>query len=175
MQTTLTMKPESNTQPAIFKRDTNDTFVQRMQQISATIKHRAYDLFQARGANHGHDREDWFRAESELLTPVETKLDEADGGFTVRADVPGFSAKDVEVLVEPMRLIIHAKKQEVSQQQTGNSVRQEQVSNEILRTVDLPNEIDPDHTTATIKNEVLEVALPRFNPGKKTSTSAKAA
>lgn len=146
-----------------------------MQQISATIKHRAYDLFQARGADHGHDREDWFRAESELLTPSAAKLVEVDGGFTVRADVPGFSGKDVEVFVEPMRLIIHAKKQELSQQETENSVCQEQVSNEILRIVDLPNEIDLDHTTATIKNEVLEVALTRFNPGKKTSVGAKAA
>jgi len=175
MKSTLTMKPESTTQPAIFKPTTNDTFVERIQKISATIKHRAYDLFQARGADHGHDREDWFRAESELLTPLATKLVEADGGFTVRADVPGFSGKDVEVLVEPMRLTIHAKKQELSQQETGDSIRQEQVSNEILRTVDLPKEIDPDHTTATIKNEVLEVALPRFNPGKKTSVGAKAA
>jgi len=30
------------------------------------IAQRAYELFEARGCEHGHDWEDWFRAESEL-------------------------------------------------------------------------------------------------------------
>jgi hypothetical protein len=32
------------------------------------IRRRAYGLFQARGGEHGHDAEDWFVAEAELLT-----------------------------------------------------------------------------------------------------------
>jgi hypothetical protein len=32
------------------------------------ISRRAYSLFQARGSEHGHDLEDWFVAEAELLT-----------------------------------------------------------------------------------------------------------
>jgi hypothetical protein len=30
------------------------------------IRHRAYELFQERGSEHGHDIEDWLRAEAEL-------------------------------------------------------------------------------------------------------------
>jgi len=30
------------------------------------IAHRAYELFETRGCEHGHDWEDWFRAELEL-------------------------------------------------------------------------------------------------------------
>ena len=30
------------------------------------IKRRAYNLFLARGSKHGHDVEDWLRAETEL-------------------------------------------------------------------------------------------------------------
>jgi hypothetical protein len=30
------------------------------------IAHRAYDLFLARGCEHGHDVEDWLQAEHEL-------------------------------------------------------------------------------------------------------------
>lgn len=30
------------------------------------ISQRAFELFLERGASHGNDREDWFRAESEL-------------------------------------------------------------------------------------------------------------
>ncbi len=32
------------------------------------IRARAYELFAERGYEHGHDREDWLRAESEVLS-----------------------------------------------------------------------------------------------------------
>ncbi len=41
--------------------------------IQDAIAHRAYELFEARGYQNGHDLEDWFRAESELLHPVKVK------------------------------------------------------------------------------------------------------
>jgi hypothetical protein len=37
-----------------------------MQQEHLAIARRAYELFETRGCEHGHDWEDWFRAESEL-------------------------------------------------------------------------------------------------------------
>jgi len=32
----------------------------------AYVQKRAYELFLERGSEHGHDKEDWFRAENEL-------------------------------------------------------------------------------------------------------------
>jgi len=37
-----------------------------MQLVHIAIERRAYELFETRGCEHGHDWEDWFRAESEL-------------------------------------------------------------------------------------------------------------
>lgn len=37
------------------------------QEMRVQIEKRAYELFEARGAEHGHDVEDWVRAESEIL------------------------------------------------------------------------------------------------------------
>ena len=37
-----------------------------MQQVHLAIARRAYELFETRGCEHGHDWEDWLRAESEL-------------------------------------------------------------------------------------------------------------
>ena len=34
------------------------------------IAHRAYDFYLARGCEHGHDVEDWLRAEQELQRSV---------------------------------------------------------------------------------------------------------
>jgi len=34
--------------------------------IEEQIRRRAYELYEARGREHGHDWEDWFRAESAI-------------------------------------------------------------------------------------------------------------
>ena len=44
-------------------------------------------------AGSARDLDDWFRAESELLHPLPLELKETDGDFTVRAEVPGFTAE----------------------------------------------------------------------------------
>jgi hypothetical protein len=36
--------------------------------IQQAIRARAYELYQQRGGGHGQDWEDWFRAESEVLS-----------------------------------------------------------------------------------------------------------
>jgi hypothetical protein len=35
--------------------------------LQARIARRAYELFEQRGREHGHDREDWLRAEQDIL------------------------------------------------------------------------------------------------------------
>ena len=37
------------------------------QEMREQIEKRAYELFEARGAEPGHDLEDWVRAESEIV------------------------------------------------------------------------------------------------------------
>jgi HSP20 family molecular chaperone IbpA len=175
MKNTLAMNPRSVTQPTVFWLTASGTFAECMQQISAAIAGRAYELFEARGCGHGHDLEDWFRAKSEMLTPIPAKVFDKDGRITVRAEVPGFTSKDMEVLADPRRLIIRAKKHKTPDQEDRQAVLQGQMSNEILHVLDLPREIDPEHMTATIKNDVLEVTLPTVNLGKKTTVGVKAA
>src|SRR3989442_1312477 len=106
MKSTTATDARHITQPAIFRLTASGTFVERTRQISSAVARRAYELFEARGSEHGHDCEDWFRAESELLTPIPATVVDADGAFTVTAEVPGFTGKDVEVLAEPRRLIM---------------------------------------------------------------------
>jgi len=55
MKNTLAMNPRSVTHPTVFRLTASGTFVERMQQISTAIACRAYELFEARGRDHGHD------------------------------------------------------------------------------------------------------------------------
>jgi hypothetical protein len=66
MKGIMSTKAQPTTKPAISKRTASGTFAEPRRQISAAIARRAYELFEARGSAHGHDREDWFRAESEF-------------------------------------------------------------------------------------------------------------
>jgi hypothetical protein len=38
-------------------------------ELEERIRVRAYELYEARGHEHGHDREDWLQAEGEILGP----------------------------------------------------------------------------------------------------------
>jgi HSP20 family protein len=72
-----------------------------MQSVQLAIARRAYELFEKRGGEHGHDWEDWFRAESELLRPVSVSMSESDDRISVRANVLGFEGNELKVSVEP--------------------------------------------------------------------------
>jgi len=78
----------------------------RIHNLSDSIARRAFEIFEDRGRAFGHDLEDWLRAESEFLHPIHLDIAESDDAVTVRAEVPGFSAKELEVGVEPHRLTI---------------------------------------------------------------------
>jgi HSP20 family protein len=174
MKSTMATNAPPTTQPANFKLMASGTSVEQTRLISAAVARRAYELFEARGSEHGHDREDWVRAESELLTPLPATIVDTDDAFTVRAEIPGFTGKDLEVLAESKRLIVWPKKQP-PEQHHGRAVFQGDTSAEIFRVLDLPSEVDPHDLKATIQQDVLEVTLAKVNPGKKNAVETKAA
>jgi len=80
-------------------------------QIHDALARRAFDIFESRGRSPGHELEDWSRAESELLHPVPVNVTESNGQYIVRAEVPGFGGKDLEVMVKPLSLRISGKRE----------------------------------------------------------------
>src|SRR5215469_17609850 len=78
----------------------------RFQELRHAIAKRAYDMFASRGFTHGHDLRDWFLAETELVRPISIEMSETETELTVKASLPGFAEKDIDVRVEPRRLFI---------------------------------------------------------------------
>jgi len=148
---------------------------ERVRELSNSIAHRAFELFNGRGRTDGHELEDWFRAESELLHPVHLDLAESGDAFTVRAEVPGFSAKELEVGVEPHRLTISGKLESSEEHSSKKTIYKEQCSNQIYRAIDLPAEVDTSKVTAVLKNGVLELSMPKAAKAKKVQIAEKAA
>jgi len=162
--------------PEILKLVPDDPFIELAREINDLIARRAYELFEFGGSAHGHDREDWLRAESEILFNAPADIRETETAVTIRVDVPGFSENDLEVRIAPRRLYITGQRPEASEQREGKTVYSERRSGRIFGVLDLPSQIDPDLTEATLRDGILEITLLKADEmGKKVLVLAKAA
>lgn len=152
-----------------------DPFFEPLQKINELITNRAYELFESSGFTHGHDREHWIRAESEVLLTVPVDITETENQLTVRAEIAGFTEKDIEVRVVPRSLCITGKRLETWEQKEGNTVYSERRASQIFRVLDLPSQVDPDRVNARLGDGVLEISLAKVGMGKKIPVLAKAA
>jgi hypothetical protein len=66
--TIVKSKPATTTAPKISRARKGDTAgdANAVMTMHAEVARRAYELYIARGYQHGHDVEDWLRAEAEL-------------------------------------------------------------------------------------------------------------
>jgi|SRR5690242_5442541 HSP20 family protein len=161
--------------PVMHAPNPGDAFFELSQEFNDLISRRAYELFELRGSVHGHDREDWLQALSEISQDVPMEITETQTGFTIRAEVPGFSEKEIEVRVAPRSVCITGKRQETSEQTDENAVNVERRSSQIFRAVELPSEVDPSQVDATVHGGFLEIKLLKVGSGKKISVGAQAA
>ncbi len=94
----------------------------------------------------------WFQAEAEMLHPSHVRVRETEDAIIVDAEVPGFSANELKVSLEPRRLTISGKRQSSSEEKKGNVVYSERCSSELLRAVELPAEVNVSRATSTLNN-----------------------
>lgn len=143
-----------------------ESLSERLDRFYDAISRRAFDLFERDGRADGNDVRHWLEAESEFLLPVSVSLEESENEFIVRAEVPGFTASELEVNVEPRRVTIsgrHESKKEIEEDEAVNIQRS---SDEILRTVDLPSEVNTIKVSATLKEGVLALQIPKLDAKK---------
>ena len=161
-------------QPTALKPFASD-FFERANEIFKQISRRAYEIFDGNGRTFGRDLEDWLQAERELLHAVHIQLSESSEALELKAEVPGFSEKELSISVEPRRLIITGKRETKKEETKGKTIYSETCANEILRVVELPAEVEAKKVTATLKNGVLELSLPKAAKAKSIKVEPKAA
>jgi HSP20 family protein len=150
----------------------SQSLTERAKQLQEAISLRAFEIFLREGSVHGRDREQWAEAEAEFLLPVPVSISETDHALVVHAEVPGFSAADLQIGVEPTRLTIGGKKQFAEEQKTGKSIHRERRASEILRVITLPEPVDASRATATLSNGVIELNLPKAARSKTAAAGA---
>jgi HSP20 family protein len=169
--TSLAVQPSTTDRIKIQTSPTPD-FLQECVALSNAIAQRAFGLFQQRGTG-GHDWDDWFRAESELLRPMPIEMSESDEAYTIRAEVPGFAAKDLKVRVEPTSVSIHGKSEQKTEEKKGREIKYSEVhASELCRCIDLPTSVNSAKASAQLANGVLELILPKAVPQKSIEVKA---
>jgi len=153
-------KAEAKTSPPVTQIHPSppDTLQWETQQIGLAIAHRAYEIFEARNCEHGHDWEDWFQAESELLRPVSIAMSESANRISVRVNIPGFSENELKIGVEPKGITIVGRK---DSRLTQGDEERTAPPNQVLRCISLTSEIDTAGAAIELESGVLKLELPK--------------
>ena len=148
-----------------------EEFTTPMQEFFDLIARRPFELLGATPRFFTRELENWFKPEAELFRPVNLKLYETEEALMARAEVPGFTEKELDVHVEPWRLVITGKK-EFKEEKKEPPVFKEK-SSQIYRTAKFPVEIRPNDVKATLKNGILELTMPKAEVVKKVHVEVK--
>ncbi len=162
-------KAESKASPRAtrIKPAAADALQWEAQQIGRAITQRAYELFAVRNCEHGHDWEDWFQAESELLRPVSIAISESPNRISIRASIDGFSKDEFRVGIEPKNITIVGSKNVSTLPNQDGCIS---TPNQILRSIALTAENDIDGAIIELESGVL-----KLEPPKVATAGAKAA
>lgn len=136
----------------VHKKDSIFDEIERMQQ---RIEQRAYELFEGRGREVGHDMDDWLAAERELVWSPPISMEEGDGQITVQLSAPGFSPERIDVELTAQDLLVEAENEARRESTKGKMRTRETRSAKLFRSVHFPRPIDPDSAEAEFRNGVL--------------------
>ncbi len=103
-------------------------------------------LFEGRPANRWMPRIDVFDQENDLM---------------VRTEVPGVDPESIEVTVEGGTLTIKGGRTFETEETKANYHRKEIFEGSFERSILLPDGVDPETVTATSKDGILEISIPK--------------
>lgn len=176
LETLVETKPEKKF-PVPFEEF--EEFPVRLNDFFETIARRPFELLDWKPRFFGREFENIIRPDMEYFRPVYLKLYETPEALILRAEVPGFTEKDLEINAEPWRVTLLGKKEFEEKEHKGEKkevpVYTEKGMNKIYRAITLPVEIKAEQVKAILRNGILELTLPKLEPVKKIRVEVKAA
>jgi len=152
-----------------------ESFPKHVEEFFDMIARRPFELLEKRPLFFGRELDQLFRAEPEFVRPILLKLYETEETLVVRAEVPGFTEKELSIVCEPWRVVISGKRE---LREEGKVERKEEFpyyteKTNLYRSVKLPVEIKPEHVKAILRHGMLELTLPKAEVVKKVKIEVK--
>jgi len=98
------------------------------------------------------------------LPPIDVA--ESDATVQVRMELPGVTAKDVDVNVTAERLAISGEKKTITESKGNGWTHRESQYGHFSRTIPLPESVDPGKVSARFENGVLTIEMTKTQAGK---------
>jgi HSP20 family protein len=102
------------------------------------------------------------------LVPA-VNIKEKTDHYLVEADIPGMSKKDIKISLDENILTLHGKREFEERKERKNLIRTERFEGEFLRRFTLPETVNPKEISATYKDGVLSITIPKYIKQKKVS------
>ncbi|MBV8467829.1 MAG: Hsp20/alpha crystallin family protein [Burkholderiales bacterium] len=138
-------------------------------QITDPIGHRMRNMLR----NFWHPAAgDLFRSDlfpQDTLSDIKIDVAQEDGGYVVRADLPGVKKEDIHVDVQGNQVSISAEVSKETEEKKGEAVvYSERYQGKVFRSFSLDCELDQAKAEAAYKDGVLTLKLPRKPGGNGT-------
>jgi len=143
--------------------------------IRDAIALRAFQICKSRGCGSGRQVEDWRRAESEILAPLNCGHLVLEGKVWLSTDAACFEKGDIEICVEPRRLTICGTPRDYRPSQPSEKCGSGPCKDIVFHALDLPVEIEPSQATARFRGRFLEIDLPKAQAMHTTRVEQNAA
>jgi HSP20 family protein len=155
------------------ERDTSSVFAELSKRFEE-VRRRAFELFEKRGFEFGHELEDWLKAERDVAGWPAAEMKEKEAAYELEITLPGFEAKDVQVTATPAEIVVHAAYVHEKKTEEGKVLWTEFGSNDVYRRFETPQPIDPEKVTAKLEKGMLRIQAPKAAPAKVKSISVAA-
>ena len=107
------------------------------------------------------------------IPPVDIK--ETASGYAISAEIPGYKENEINLYVENHVLTLEGKKEEKKDEKDGKKyLVRERVVRGFKRSFTLPEDADEEKVSASFKNGVLEIDLPKTEKAQPKRIEVKA-
>jgi hypothetical protein len=117
--------------------------------LADLIAKRASAIYTRRAETHEEGPEIWQLAQSQIEQPLCCGMLKLTGGWLISFNSAELGTSEIEVCVEPRRLVLLGR----------NSVGASGVKEAVVRVVKLPNEVDPSRVTVTREGPIIDIDL----------------
>lgn len=126
--------------------------------LEQSIARRAFEIYEARGGEHGRDQEDWLRAVEEIMTPLPGNATEDGNSVTLRSFVP--ISQDVAVSIEPRRVIVWVDRDSAQTKGDGKAPQSERAASKMLQ-YEFSQMVDPSQSSVNLSGQILTITVPK--------------
>jgi HSP20 family protein len=88
-------------------------------------------------------------------------IKEEENRYLILADVPGVEPSEIEIQMDKGELTIKGERSVIKNEEANGYSRIERMQGKFMRRFALPDTVDADGITATGKNGVLEISIPK--------------